>query len=86
MYNKDIVNKIYTFGRKQHTHIPLLLDRSLLEYLQDRTMMERLKPFLMLTMDLNEEEQKYLIASLPSSQRQTLLNKGLIYILPKVYG
>lgn len=47
-------------------------------------MTERLKPYFMLTMDLNEEEQQYLIASLPRSHRHTLLNKGLIHILPKV--
>jgi hypothetical protein len=46
--------------------------------------MEKMKPYMVLMMDLNEAERQCLISSLPRDQQRLLLGPGLIQTLPEV--
>lgn len=58
--------------------------RSFLEWLLDGSFAEKLRPYFILMMDLNVEEQQYLIRSMPRNEQELLLTRGMISLLPEV--
>ncbi len=65
----------------------LLLETSLLDWLMDTSMADRLKPYAALGFGgLNAEERAFLVGSLPREQQQALVAPGLLYALPAVRG
>jgi len=60
----------------------LLLQTSLLDWLLDTSMADRLKPYAVIGMGLNEEERSFLISSLPPPEQRALTAPGLLNTLP----
>ena len=62
-----------------------LLETSLLDWLMDTSMADRLKPYAALSFGgLNAEERAFLLGSLPRDQQQALVSPGLLHALPAV--
>lgn len=63
----------------------LLLETSLLDWLLDTSMADRMKPYAVLTFGgLNAEERAFLVGSLPREQQRALVAPGLMHALPPV--
>jgi hypothetical protein len=63
----------------------LLLETSLLDWLMDTSMADRLKPYAALSFGgLNAEERAFLVSSLPRDQQHALVAPGLLHALPAV--
>jgi hypothetical protein len=63
----------------------MLLETSLLDWLMDTSMADRMKPYMALGFGgLNAEERAFLVSSLPREQQQALVAPGLLYALPAV--
>jgi len=60
----------------------LLLQTSLLDWLLDTSMADRLKPYAVIGMGLNEEERSFLISSLSPPEQRALTAPGLLNALP----
>lgn len=63
----------------------LLLQTSLLDWLLDTSMADRIKPYAVLSFGgLNAEERAFLVGSLPREQQRALVEPGMIHALPEV--
>ena len=61
-----------------------LQETTLLDWLLDTSLADRLKPYAVLSMGLNEEERAFLINSMSTQEQSVLMSPGLIHALPQV--